>query len=298
MGPMLPPSPPHTSCFTSFSPHSCVSSPARHPLSIVHQTTFQSITMTSRKENTIEERRSWTDSTPPPALSSPSAPTSTQPTSSPLSPPAQPSLLASLLARKRSVVTVPASTEASPPTRGSSRPSPDRLPYLPHSPFHLFSYDLDEEPSPPASAKPTEESPKTTSPRSDETPFKMLQSLWRFTLTFSLPTLIVAPAWMAFFTSPSHQSFSVLCHIESAHNPLFLHVSYSVPAAHYRATLIYSSHCVSYCQCRSFRRTASMVAAFTVVFFTLSCCSITSRGVTIQDRKSDTSRSLRLSPSS
>lgn len=50
--------------------------------------------------------------------------------------------------------------------RGSSRPSPD-LPYLPHSPFHLFSYDLDEEPSPPASAKTSEESPKTTSPRSD-----------------------------------------------------------------------------------------------------------------------------------
>uniref|UniRef100_I3JAT1 Formin homology 2 domain containing 3a n=1 Tax=Oreochromis niloticus TaxID=8128 RepID=I3JAT1_ORENI len=43
-------------------------------------------------------------------------------------------------------------------------PLPNRLPYLPHSPFHLFSYDLDEEPSPP---KPSEESPKPTSPRSD-----------------------------------------------------------------------------------------------------------------------------------
>uniref|UniRef100_H3C9N6 Formin homology 2 domain containing 3a n=1 Tax=Tetraodon nigroviridis TaxID=99883 RepID=H3C9N6_TETNG len=118
-----------------------------------------------RKENPAEERRSWTDSTPPPALSSPTAPPPYQPTLSPSSPPAQPSLLASLLARKRSVVTVPASAEAAPPTRGSSRPSPDRLPYLPHAPFHLFSYDLDEELSPPASAQPAEESPKTTSPR-------------------------------------------------------------------------------------------------------------------------------------
>uniref|UniRef100_A0A8C5EM26 FH1/FH2 domain-containing protein 3-like n=1 Tax=Gouania willdenowi TaxID=441366 RepID=A0A8C5EM26_GOUWI len=67
------------------------------------------------------------------------------PSPSPLSPPTQPSLLVSLLARKRSVVTVPASKEVSPPLRGSTRPSPDRLPYLPHSPFHLFSYDLDED---------------------------------------------------------------------------------------------------------------------------------------------------------
>lgn len=170
----------------------------------------------------MEEGRSWTDSMPPPALSPPSSPT----TLSPLSPPAQPSLLASLLARKRSVVTVPASTEASPPRRGSSRPSPDRLPYLPHSPFHLFSYDLDEEPPPPASAKPTE-SPTTTSPRSDGTPFKMLQSLWRFTLTFSLPTLIVAPAWVPFFI---YHPFLPI--IESPHNPLFLRTSSSAPSAH------------------------------------------------------------------
>uniref|UniRef100_A0A665T5B0 Formin homology 2 domain containing 3a n=1 Tax=Echeneis naucrates TaxID=173247 RepID=A0A665T5B0_ECHNA len=96
---------------------------------------------------------------------SPSAPTSSPPVSSPLSPPAQPSLLATLLARKRSVVTVPATKEVSPPLRGSSRSSPERLPYLPHSPFHLFSYDLDEEPSSPAPTKPTEDSPKATSPR-------------------------------------------------------------------------------------------------------------------------------------
>ncbi|XP_008285830.1 FH1/FH2 domain-containing protein 3 isoform X3 [Stegastes partitus] len=134
-------------------------SPARPPPSIVHRTTLQSITITSRKEHVKEdEQRSRTE--PPPAPTSPSTPTSCT-----LSPPAQPSLLASLLARKRSVVTVPATTEVSPPARGSSRPSPDRLPYLPHSPFHLFSYDLDEEPSPPASSKPSEEPPKTTPPR-------------------------------------------------------------------------------------------------------------------------------------
>uniref|UniRef100_A0A8P4KBM3 Formin homology 2 domain containing 3a n=1 Tax=Dicentrarchus labrax TaxID=13489 RepID=A0A8P4KBM3_DICLA len=141
-------------------------SPARHLPSIVHRTTLQSITITSKKENMKEEeQRNRTEPPPAPTLHSPSTPTSSLPISSPLSPPAQPSLLASLLARKRSIVTVPATKEVSPPLRGSSRPSPDRLPYLPHSPFHLFSYDLDEEPSPPAPAKPSEESPKTTSPR-------------------------------------------------------------------------------------------------------------------------------------
>ncbi|KAM8766678.1 FH1/FH2 domain-containing protein 3 isoform 1-T1 [Acanthopagrus schlegelii] len=137
-------------------------SPARPLSSIVHRTTLQSITITSRKENIKdEEQRNRTE----PTIHSPSSPASSLPISSPLSPPAQPSLLASLLARKRSIVTVPATKEVSPPLRGISRPSPDRLPYLPHSPFHLFSYDLDEEPSPPASAKTSEESPKTTSPR-------------------------------------------------------------------------------------------------------------------------------------
>ncbi|XP_041664668.1 FH1/FH2 domain-containing protein 3 isoform X2 [Cheilinus undulatus] len=136
-------------------------SPARHLPSLIHRTTVQSITITSRKETIKEEeQRNWTE--PPPAPTHNSPPT---PTSSPLSPPAQPSLLASLLARKRSIVTVPATKEVSPPSRGCSRPSPDRLPYLPHTPFHLFSYDLDEEPSPPAPAKTSEESPKTTSPR-------------------------------------------------------------------------------------------------------------------------------------
>ncbi|XP_023286816.1 FH1/FH2 domain-containing protein 3 isoform X1 [Seriola lalandi dorsalis] len=141
-------------------------SPARQLPSIVHRTTLQSITITSRKENIKEdEQRNPTDPPPASTAHSPSTPASSPPISSPLSPQAQPSLLASLLARKRSTVTVPATKEVSPPLRGSSRPSPDRLPYLPHSPFHLFSYDLDEEPSPPAPVKPTEESPKTTSPR-------------------------------------------------------------------------------------------------------------------------------------
>ncbi|TKS65570.1 FH1/FH2 domain-containing protein 3 [Collichthys lucidus] len=141
-------------------------SPARHPSSTVHRTTLQSITITSRKEN-VKEEEHRNRSEPPPALPlrSPSTPTPPLPISSPLSPPAETSLLASLLARKRSIVSVPATKEVVPPLRGSSRPSPDRLPYLPHSPFHLFSYDLHEEPSPPAPAKPSEESPKTTSPR-------------------------------------------------------------------------------------------------------------------------------------
>ncbi|XP_040908926.1 FH1/FH2 domain-containing protein 3 isoform X3 [Toxotes jaculatrix] len=141
-------------------------SPARHLPSIVHRTTIQSITITSRKEDIKEdEQRNRTEPPPASTLHSPSTPTSSPPISSPLSPPAQSSLLASLLARKRSTVTVPATKEVSPPLRGSCRPSTDRLPYLPHSPFHLFSYDLDEEPSPPASAKSREESPKTASPR-------------------------------------------------------------------------------------------------------------------------------------
>lgn len=53
---------------------------------------------------------------------------------------AQPSLLASLLAHRKSSVSVPASNEISPPLGGSAR-----LPYLPHSPFFLFSYDVEEE---------------------------------------------------------------------------------------------------------------------------------------------------------
>ncbi|XP_067267426.1 FH1/FH2 domain-containing protein 3 isoform X4 [Chanodichthys erythropterus] len=53
---------------------------------------------------------------------------------------AQPSLLASLLAHRKSSVSVPASNEISPPLRGSAH-----LPYLPHSPFFLFSYDVEEE---------------------------------------------------------------------------------------------------------------------------------------------------------
>ncbi|XP_029299442.1 FH1/FH2 domain-containing protein 3 isoform X2 [Cottoperca gobio] len=145
----------------------------RHLPSIVQRTTVQSITITSRKENIKEEeQRNRNEPTPAPTIHSPSTSTFSPPVSSPLSPPAQPSLLSSLLARKRSIVTVPATKEVSPPSRGSSRPSPERMPYLPHSPFHLFSYDLDEEPSPPAppkpreeSPKPSEESPKTTPPR-------------------------------------------------------------------------------------------------------------------------------------
>uniref|UniRef100_A0AAQ4QIJ4 FHOD1/3-like FH3 domain-containing protein n=2 Tax=Gasterosteus aculeatus aculeatus TaxID=481459 RepID=A0AAQ4QIJ4_GASAC len=69
----------------------------RHLPTIVHRTTVQSITITSRKEDIKEEeQRNRTEPPPAPAVS-PSTPTF----SSPLSPPAQPSFLASLLARKR-----------------------------------------------------------------------------------------------------------------------------------------------------------------------------------------------------
>lgn len=53
---------------------------------------------------------------------------------------AQPSLLANLLAQRRSSISVPPSNEVNPPLRGSAH-----LPYLPHSPFFLFSYDLEEQ---------------------------------------------------------------------------------------------------------------------------------------------------------
>ncbi|XP_029022669.1 FH1/FH2 domain-containing protein 3 isoform X2 [Betta splendens] len=130
---------------------------SREPPPVTHRTTIQSITITSRKERINEsEQRTQTDSQPP------CVPASPPPVSSPLAPPAQPSLLATLLARKRSLVTVPAAAEVGPPPRGSSRASP-ALPYLPHSPFHLFSYDLDEDKSPP-DAKPGPASPETTPP--------------------------------------------------------------------------------------------------------------------------------------
>lgn len=55
-----------------------------------------------------------------------------------------PSLLASLLARHKSSITVPPCSEMTPPLRGSTRPQ-KLLPYVPHTPFHLFSYDIKEE---------------------------------------------------------------------------------------------------------------------------------------------------------
>lgn len=153
--------------FIRLYPFLCSGSTRDRP-PIIHRTTIQSITLTSKKENIKEsEQRNQTESSPAPTVRSPSIPTSSPPVSSPLSPPGQPSLLASLLARKRSIVTVPAAKEVSPPLRGSSRPSPERMPYLPHSPFHLFSYDLNEGPSPPDPDKPSEESPQPISPRSE-----------------------------------------------------------------------------------------------------------------------------------
>lgn len=251
-------------CFHSFWTHSSVSSPARHLPSISRHTTLQSITITTRKENLKQELRNQTEPPPTPTLHSPSTP---------LSPPAQPSLLASLLARKRSIVTVPATKEVSPPLRGSSRPSPDRLPYLPHSPFHLFSYDLDEEPSTLASAKPSEESPKTTSPRSDghqnsklcvqesteSPPFSLTL---HFLPSFSTSVSAVYPgisvdlfaSLLLHFTSPFHQLLSVLwlhrftpsvCQC-SCYHLLFLHISFFLLSVmHGHSTLGCNSYFVS-----------------------------------------------------
>ncbi|XP_028317755.1 FH1/FH2 domain-containing protein 3 isoform X2 [Gouania willdenowi] len=150
------PASPHRVGLQPFSKHRAedlTESPPTPPPSMIHRTALQSITISTRKACVKEdEPRTQTELTIPPSPS-------------PLSPPTQPSLLVSLLARKRSVVTVPASKEVSPPLRGSTRPSPDRLPYLPHSPFHLFSYDLDEEPSPSAPDNPSVDPPKSTSPR-------------------------------------------------------------------------------------------------------------------------------------
>ncbi|XP_016530658.1 FH1/FH2 domain-containing protein 3 isoform X1 [Poecilia formosa] len=132
---------------------------------VLHRTTLQSITISSRKGTKTDNEQKTQAEIPPASTSSPSTPTPPPPEcGSSLGPQSQPSLLATLLARKRSTVTVPATKEVSPPLRGSSRLSPDRVPYLPHSPFHLFSYDLDDEPAPSAQAKRSEESPKTTTP--------------------------------------------------------------------------------------------------------------------------------------
>ncbi|XP_034017447.1 FH1/FH2 domain-containing protein 3 isoform X2 [Thalassophryne amazonica] len=142
-------------------------SPAGCPPSAAPRRTISAIAIISRMEECVkEEVHSYRPESPPsPVPHSPPAPTSPPPVFSPVSPPAQPSLLATLLARKRSVVTVPATTEVSPPLRGSSHPSPDYVPYLPHSPFHLFSYDFDEEPSSTVQVKPSDDPLQATSSR-------------------------------------------------------------------------------------------------------------------------------------
>ncbi|XP_047239964.1 FH1/FH2 domain-containing protein 3 isoform X2 [Girardinichthys multiradiatus] len=144
------------------------------PTSTVHRTTLQSITISSRTiKNNAQKHQAEIS---PPSTSSPSTLTPPSTEFCSLGPETQPSLLATLLARKRSMVTVPATKEVSLPLRGSSRPSPDHMPYLPHSPFHLFSYDLDGEPAPSAQAKRSEESPKTTPPRNGGTSYSSLST--------------------------------------------------------------------------------------------------------------------------
>ncbi|XP_057683891.1 FH1/FH2 domain-containing protein 3 isoform X2 [Corythoichthys intestinalis] len=135
------------------------SSSVRHLPSII-QRTIQSITITSKP---LHERDlgNWKE---PPAspLSPPLTPMSPPPMPSPLSPP---SLLAALLAKKRVTSTVPATKEISPPLRGSSYPSPEHQPYKPHSPFHLFSYDMDEDTSLHSPSKAYAETDNTASSR-------------------------------------------------------------------------------------------------------------------------------------
>ncbi|XP_038142748.1 FH1/FH2 domain-containing protein 3 isoform X2 [Cyprinodon tularosa] len=146
------------------------------PTSTVHRTTLQSITITSRKATRSDSDRKNRAEIIQTSSSLPSSPKPPPPEPHSLSPQSQPSVLATLLARKRSTVTVPATKEVSPPLRGSSRPSPDRLPYLPHSPFHLFSYDLDEDTAQSAQAKRSEESPKATPPRNGVTSYSSLST--------------------------------------------------------------------------------------------------------------------------
>lgn len=210
-----------SSAFTHLflSIHSSVPSPARHLPSTVQRTTLQSITITSRKESVKEtEQRNWSEptsaTTTTSSISSPSTPTLSPTVSCTHSPPGQPSLLATLLARKKSIVTVPATKEVSPPLRGSSRPSPDRLPYLPHSPFHLFSYDLDEEPSPPALGKPSEESPKPTTPRSDGQQSSPMNSRSFPSLQMSCFLLCQFPLLLlAFFVCVCRHQFGATLHL-------------------------------------------------------------------------------------
>ncbi|XP_061672461.1 FH1/FH2 domain-containing protein 3 [Syngnathoides biaculeatus] len=141
------------------------SSSVRHLPSII-QRTIQSITITSKPAHE-RDPGNWKESPPANAPSSPLTPMSPPPVTpppmpSPLSPP---SLLAALLARKRVTSTVPATKEVGPPLRGTSYPSPEHPPYKPHSPFLLFSYDLDEETSPQSPSKTCVQSDNTTPPR-------------------------------------------------------------------------------------------------------------------------------------
>ncbi|KAM4725074.1 FH1/FH2 domain-containing protein 3 isoform 2-T2 [Anableps anableps] len=172
------PASPQRAGFPPFSGHRAedLSERAACPTSTVHRTTLQSITISSRKGSVKDNEQKNQAEIHPASTSTPSTPTPPSPEYGSLSPQSQPSLLATLLARKRSTVTVPATKEVSPPLRGSSCLSPDRVPYLPHSPFHLFSYDLDEQPAPLAQAKHSEESPKTTPPRNGVTSYTSLST--------------------------------------------------------------------------------------------------------------------------
>lgn len=130
----------------------------------------------------------------------------------------------------------------SPPSRGSSRLSPDRLPYLPHSPFHLFSYDLDEEAS-----KSSGESPKETSPRSDRPYNSKLRSSPRFSWFFSLST-----SFSALFLPPARICFHHLLVVTSPLlTPYFQFFDFKASRLQSVSILIIT-YCSSTCLCLSF----------------------------------------------
>ncbi|KAK7139611.1 hypothetical protein R3I93_016678 [Phoxinus phoxinus] len=92
----------------------------------------------------------------------------------------QPSLLANLLTRRKSTVSVPPSNQINPPLRGSA-PLPSNqispplrgsahLPYLPHSPFFLFSYDVAEKPEDNSRSSSAVSSPSTPAKQQNERP--------------------------------------------------------------------------------------------------------------------------------
>ncbi|XP_058878925.1 FH1/FH2 domain-containing protein 3-like isoform X3 [Acipenser ruthenus] len=102
--------------------------------------------------------------------SSPRATGSTDPpNSSHLSVSPPPSVLSSLLANRKLLTTTSrtGSQGSSANITPAASPTVEKLPYLPHSPFHLFSYDFDE--PPPSTVKETEAEAMRSNSQADAT---------------------------------------------------------------------------------------------------------------------------------